>query len=173
MLNQPSQDINALTKTQNSIESLHKELIYRSIHESLKNVGDMERILTRVALRSARPRDLTRLAISIDQLPLIQNNLSTCNDEHIDTLKNAAQPFPNLSALLQKAIIENPPMSIREGGVIADGYDNELDELRALNSNAGQYLIEMENEEKDKTGISTLKVGYNRVHGYYLSLIHI
>ncbi|MDC3106041.1 DNA mismatch repair protein MutS [Gammaproteobacteria bacterium] len=170
MLNKPSQDINALTKTQNSIESLHKELIYRSIHESLKNVGDMERILTRVALRSARPRDLTRLAISIDQLPLIQNNLSTCNDEHIDTLKNAAQPFPNLSALLQKAIIENPPMTIREGGVIADGYDNELDELRALNSNAGQYLIEMENEEKDKTGISTLKVGYNRVHGYYIEI---
>ena len=170
MLNQPSQDINALTKTQNSIESLHKELIYHSIHESLKKVGDMERILTRVALRSARPRDLTRLAISIDQLPLIQNNLSTCNDEHIDTLKNAAQPFPNLSALLQKAIIENPPMTIREGGVIADGYDNELDELRALNSNAGQYLIEMENEEKDKTGISTLKVGYNRVHGYYIEI---
>jgi DNA mismatch repair protein MutS len=170
MLNQPSQDINALTKTQNSIESLHKELIYRSVHESLKNVGDMERILTRVALRSARPRDLTRLAISIDQLPLIQNNLSTCNDEHIDTLKNAAQPFPNLSALLQKAIIENPPMTIREGGVIADGYDNELDELRALNSNAGQYLIDMENEEKEKTGISTLKVGYNRVHGYYIEI---
>ncbi len=170
MLNQPSQDINALTKTQNSIESLHKELIYQSIHESLKNVGDMERILTRVALRSARPRDLTRLAISIDQLPLIQNNLSTCNDEHIDTLKNAAQPFPNLSALLQKAIIENPPMTIREGGVIADGYDNELDELRALNSNAGQYLIDMENEEKEKTGISTLKVGYNRVHGYYIEI---
>ena len=170
MLNQPSQDINALTKTQNSIESLHKELIYQSIHESLKNVGDMERILTRVALRSARPRDLTRLAISIDQLPLIQNNLSTCNDEHIDTLKNAAQPFQNLSALLQKAIIENPPMTIREGGVIADGYDNELDELRALNSNAGQYLIDMENEEKEKTGISTLKVGYNRVHGYYIEI---
>ena len=110
------------------------------------------------------------MAISIDQLPLIQNNLSTCNDEHIDTLKNAAQPFPNLSALLQKAIIENPPMTIREGGVIADGYDNELDELRALNSNAGQYLIKMENEEKDKTGISTLKVGYNRVHGYYIEI---
>ena len=61
-------------------------------------------------------------------------------------------------------------MTIREGGVIADGYDNELDELRALNSNAGQYLIEMENEEKDKTGISTLKVGYNRVHGYYIEI---
>lgn len=169
-LNQPSQDINALTETQNSIESLHKELLYHSVHESLKNVGDMERILTRVALRSARPRDLTRLAISIDQLPLLQKNLSTCNDQYINSLKNAAQPFPNLSALLQKAIIENPPMTIREGGVIADGYDEELDELRALNSNAGQYLIDMENEEKEKTGISTLKVGYNRVHGYYIEI---
>ena len=169
-LNQPSQDINALTKTQNSIESLHKELLYHSVHESLKSVGDMERILTRVALRSARPRDLTRLAISIDQLPLLQKNLSTCNDQHINSLKNAAQPFPKLSTLLQKAIIENPPMTIREGGVIADGYDEELDELRALNSNAGQYLIDMENEEKEKTGISTLKVGYNRVHGYYIEI---
>ena len=130
----------------------------------------MERILTRVALRSARPRDLTRLHESLAVLPQIKTALTHAPVEHLATLAEAAKPLPELVELLGSAIQENPPVVIRDGGVIADGYDSELDELRALNSNAGDFLLELEEREKTRTGIATLKVGYNRVHGYYIEI---
>ena len=89
---------------------------------------------------------------------------------HLNALLEQAKPLPHLVELLDKAIIENPPMVIRDGGVIADGYDAELDELRALNTNAGEFLLAMEEREKEATGIANLKVGYNRVHGYYIEI---
>jgi DNA mismatch repair protein MutS len=103
-------------------------------------------------------------------LPQIQCTLKQCDVKHIKHLLDAAKPLPHLVSLLDRAIIDNPPMVIREGGVIADGYDKELDELRALNSNAGDFLLAMEEREKKATGISNLKVGYNRVHGYYIEI---
>ena len=130
----------------------------------------MERILTRVALRSARPRDLTRLHESLAVLPQLETTLACAPVEHLTSLATAAKPLPDLVELLGSAIQENPPVVIRDGGVIADGYDSELDELRALNTNAGDYLLELEEREKARTGIATLKVGYNRVHGYYIEI---
>ena len=169
-LNRPLRQLNELKSRQHSIAELQNNYLYENLNSHLKQVGDMERILTRVALHSARPRDLTRLLSSISVLPQIKSVLLQSQLQHIQQLLNAAKPLPHLVDLLDRAMIENPPMVIREGGVIADGYDKELDELRALNSNAGEFLLTMEEREKQATGISNLKVGYNRVHGYYIEI---
>ncbi len=169
-LNEPSKDLKKLECRQKSIASLQDNLLYDLVHQVLRYIGDMERILTRVALRSARPRDITRLTMSLEQLPQIQKLLCEITDENLLKIKNYCKPLPELFNFLSEAIIDNPPMTIREGGVIADGFDDELDELRALNSNAGKYLLDLEIQEKERTGINTLKVGYNRVHGYYIEI---
>lgn len=169
-LNRPLQHLPTLQARQDSIAELQSNYLHETLHGQLKQVGDIERILTRVALRSARPRDLTRLYDSLAALPQITSALTDCGVQHIEQLKEAAKPIPKLADLLNTAVQENPPMVIRDGGVIADGYDQELDELRALNTNAGEFLLAMEEREKAKTGIATLKVGYNRVHGYYIEI---
>jgi len=169
-LNRPLQHLPTLEARQQTIAALQHDYLYESLNGHLKQVGDMERILTRVALRSARPRDLTRLLDSLAVLPQIANALNGCAVEHLSELAIGAKPLPHLVELLASAIKENPPVIIRDGGVIADGYDQELDELRALNTNAGEFLLAMEEREKASTGISTLKVGYNRVHGYYIEI---
>ena len=169
-LNEPSKDLKKLECRQKSIALLQDNLLYDRVHQVLRHIGDMERILTRVALRSARPRDITRLTMSLEQLPQIQKLLCETTDENLLKLKNYCKPLPELFKFLSEALIDNPPMTIREGGVIANDFDDELDELRALNSNAGKYLLDLEIQEKERTGINTLKVGYNRVHGYYIEI---
>ena len=167
-LNRPLQHLPTLQARQQSIAALHHNYLYEVLHGHLKQIGDMERILTRVALRSARPRDLTRLHQSLAVLPQLATALANPSTAHLGDLAAAAEPLPELVDLLGSAVKENPPVIIREGGVIADGYDSQLDELRALNTNAGEFLLELEEREKARSGISTLKVGYNRVHGYYI-----
>ena len=169
-LNRPLQDLAVLEARQQSIAAMQQNYLYENLNSQLKQVGDMERILTRVALRSARPRDLTRLLDSLAALPQIASQLQTAELGHLQKLAEGAKPLPHLVELLTTAIKENPPVIIRDGDVIADGYDSELDELRALNTNAGEFLLAMEEREKANTGISTLKVGYNRVHGYYIEI---
>ena len=169
-LNRPLQHLPTLEARQQTIAALQGNYLYETLHSHLKEVGDMERILTRVALRSARPRDLTRLHESLAVLPQLKTALANAPVEHLATLAEAAKPLPELVELLGSAIQENPPVVIRDGGVIADGYDSELDELRALNTNAGDFLLELEERERTRTGIATLKVGYNRVHGYYIEI---
>lgn len=169
-LNRPLRQMSVLQARQQSIAKLQNNYLFENLHTLLKQVGDMERILARVALHSARPRDLTRLHQSLAVLPQIATALKATTLPHIQTLKEDARPIPHLENLLGRALTENPPMVIRDGGVIADGYDSELDELRALNTNAGEFLLAMEERERAATGISTLKVGYNRVHGYYIEI---
>ena len=169
-LNRPLQHLPTLEARQQTIAALQSNYLYETLHSHLKEVGDMERILTRVALRSARPRDLTRLHESLAVLPQLKTALAHAPVEHLATLAEEAKPLPELVELLGSAIQENPPVVIRDGGVIADGYDSELDELRALNTNAGDFLLELEERERTRTGIATLKVGYNRVHGYYIEI---
>ena len=169
-LNRPLQDLRTLEDRQNGIAEFQANFLHENLREHLKNIGDMERILTRVALRSARPRDLTRLFASLATLPEIASALKGCQLKHLNRLADDAKPLPHLVELLGSSLKDNPPMVIRDGGVIADGYDSELDELRALNTNAGEFLLAMEEREKEATGISTLKVGYNRVHGYYIEI---
>ena len=169
-LHRPLTEIPVLQGRQAAIRDLCNNYHYETVRTALKPIGDMERILTRVALRSARPRDLTRLHSSLAALPQMRSELSQCQAERLQTLSTQAGDYPQLCDLLASAVRENPPVVIREGGVIADGYDAELDELRQISSNAGDYLLQIEQREREATGISTLKVGYNRVHGYYIEI---
>ena len=169
-LNQPLRSREILGERQQAISALLGDYGYETIQGDLKQIGDVERILARVALQSARPRDLSRLRDALNILPSLQTKLDDIVSTRITGLKNEISEFPDLSQLLTKAIIDNPPMLIRDGGVIAAGYDEELDELRGLSENAGQFLIDLETREKKRTGISTLKVGYNRVHGYFIEI---
>lgn len=169
-LHRPLTNTDVLAARQQAIRSLCDNYYYETVRGALKPVGDMERILTRVALRSARPRDLTRLASSLEALPQLRSELSHCNAELLTCLSHQAGNYPDLCDLLGRAIIDNPPVVIRDGGVIAPGFDAELDELRKISENAGDFLLEIEQREREVTGISTLKVGYNRVHGYYIEI---
>ncbi|MCD8522886.1 MAG: DNA mismatch repair protein MutS [Saccharospirillaceae bacterium] len=169
-LNRPLREHAVLQQRQGFIAQLIQHYAAEELHSSLKQVGDIERILSRVALGSARPRDLARLRDALAIVPDIRQQLSRLDSTLAAQLLERAQAFPHWVERLSKAIIDNPPVIIRDGGVIAEGYDSELDELRALSENAGDYLIRLEEQEKARTGISTLKVGYNRVHGYYIEI---
>jgi len=169
-LHRPLREISILEKRQEIIANLKDNYRFETLHEALKNIGDLERILGRLALRSARPRDLSRLCASITVYPQIQNLLGEIKGDLSGSLAKGISTFPEIVDLLQTAIIEEPPVLIRDGGVIAEGYDSELDELRNIRSTAGQYLVDLETREKERTGLSSLKVGYNRVHGYYIEI---
>lgn len=169
-LNRPLRDQTVLRQRQGVIAQLHEHYLTDEVHQQLKQIGDMQRILSRVALGSARPRDLTRLRDALAALPSIRPLLAQLDTPLAQQLLAQAPEFPHWLDVLQRALVDNPPMVIRDGGVIASGYDEQLDELRALSENAGDYLIQLEEREKQRTAISTLKVGYNRVHGYYIEI---
>ncbi len=169
-LNNPLRDLASLHARQDLLSNIIELDSFEELQTALKPVGDLERILSRVALRSARPRDLSRLATTFAALPNIQALLAQQSSSLSDELAKQISQFPELAELLGKAIVENPPVVIRDGGVIAEGYDEELDELRGLSENAGQFLLDLETQERERTGLSTLKVGYNRVHGYYIEI---
>jgi DNA mismatch repair protein MutS len=169
-LHRPLRTQNVLQARQDSIGSLQKNYAFELIQDDLKQIGDLERILGRLALRSSRPRDLSRLMLSLAVYPQLQINLAKLQSPLLQQLANSINEFPAIVELLDKAIIENPPVVIRDGGVIKEGYDAELDDLRNISTNAGQYLLDLEIRERERTGIPTLKVGYNRVHGYFIEL---
>ena len=169
-INRPLRDIQILNSRQEAIQNLLDLHLYEDCHELLRGIGDIERILARIALKSARPRDLIQLRYTFSLLPEIQNKLQNISAPLLQTIAKNISTFPEQCELLQKAIVENPPVVIRDGGVIARGYDDELDELLTLSEHAGEFLINLEKQERERTKISTLKVGYNRVHGYYIEI---
>ncbi|KGQ49488.1 DNA mismatch repair protein MutS [Gallibacterium anatis] len=170
-IHQPLRHKKTLLNRQNAVKNLIQQELYSDFKPLLQQIGDMERILARIALRSARPRDLTRLRQALGQLPQIIQLLQQHNQQQqFDTLLSKLQDFSELFALLTRAIIETPPLLIRDGGVIASGYHQELDEWRELATGATQYLENLEIRERQQTGIDTLKIGYNAVHGYYIQI---
>lgn len=169
-LNRPLRDPEQVYQRQHAVAALLDGFHYEPVHDLLKRVGDIERILARVALRSARPRDLARLRDAFAALPDLQHTLKPVSSRHVVHLATVISQYPELAELLERAVIDNPPVVIRDGGVIREGFDEELDELRNISENAGQFLLDVETRERDRTGISTLKVGYNRVHGYYIEI---
>ena len=164
-LTRPLRNQTILCQRQEAIEQLLNS--HHEIHKILRSIGDIERILARVALKSARPRDLTQLRLTLQLLPELQRILPN-TAKKLQELQQKCSTCPELLDLLQRAIIENPPTIMRDGGAIAPGYNKDLDELRNLSDNADQFLINLETQEKERTGIATLKVGYNRIHGYYI-----
>jgi DNA mismatch repair protein MutS len=142
------------------------------LRELLRGVGDVERILTRVALGSARPRDLTTLRHGLGSLPRLRAECTAQPRDELQRLGDSLGEFPVLHALLEQALVDEPPVLLRNGGVIREGHDQELDELRQLSGNASDFLIEYEERQRQESGIPSLKVGYNRVHGYYIEITH-
>lgn len=169
-LHQPLRNHATLRNRQQVIQEIIDQGYTELLQPLLRQVGDVERILARVALRSARPRDFARLRQSLQQLPELQAQLASPQTEYLQQLMQALLPQTELQQLLEAAVIENPPVVVRDGGVIAEGYNAELDHLRALSKDATNYLVELEEREKERTGIATLKVGYNKVHGYFIEV---
>ncbi|WP_428613425.1 DNA mismatch repair protein MutS [Shewanella sp.] len=169
-IHEPLRNHNIINARHDAIDELLNNGFHEPLHEQLKALGDIERITARLAIRSARPRDFARLRQALTLLPDIQQTLSQCHSAHLSTLSQSMGEFPQEHALLSRAIVDNPPMLIRDGGVIKEGYHAELDEWRKLSQGATDYLAELEAREKAATGASTLKVGYNRVHGYYIEV---
>lgn len=155
------------------------QVLLEGFHESpvrlvLKEISDIERVLSRIALGSARPRDLVQLRQACAQIPFLRHALqpllSQQNSKLLQQLNQELGDFHGLHQRLMSAIVENPPVLLRDGNVIAEGFDTELDELRKIRDHAGQFLIDLEIKEREQSGIPTLKIGYNRISGYYIEL---
>jgi DNA mismatch repair protein MutS len=169
-LHRPIRNRDALRTRYQAISSLLPSRAYEPLQEQLRGITDVERILTRVALRSARPRDLSGLGQSLARLPALQAQLTAVDSPGLQALSRNIGQHPQIVELLARAITETPPLLIRDGGVIRTGYDAELDHLRQLSDNADGFLTDLETRERARSGIETLKVGYNRIHGYYIEL---
>ena len=167
-LNAPCAAPEQILRRQQAVTALLQSADQDGVRERLEQVGDMERIVSRIALQSATPRDLARLRLAIAELPALKSLLEPLATPHLAALMDEVPEFSAVQELLGRAVVESPPATIRDGGVIAAGYNAELDELRNLTEGAADWLHDLEASERLRTGISTLKVGYNRVHGYYI-----
>lgn len=169
-LNQPLRRIDALNERLQCVEELLTSHAQPDLRTALSSISDIERILARISLRSARPRDLTQLRGSLTALPEVRAAIQTLEVPHLVELQQLAQAPPALLERLGRAVVESPPALLREGGVIAPGYDAELDELRGIQSQSKAFLDRLENAERERTGISNLKLGFNKIHGYYIEI---
>ncbi|MEO8810289.1 MAG: DNA mismatch repair protein MutS [Rhodanobacter sp.] len=200
-LTRPLRSRPVLRRRHQAIGALIDNRRCENLRDQLRSIGDLERILARVALRSARPRDLSTLRDGLAAAPRVAHAIfpdrenpeagaasvrihghppqeatilgRTARDELSPLLHSLVESIGDhaeTAALLARAVVDQPPVLQRDGGVIADGYDSELDELRRLSTHADQYLVELEEREKAASGINALKVGYNRVHGYYIEI---
>ncbi|MEH0743141.1 DNA mismatch repair protein MutS [Vibrio cholerae] len=169
-LHQPMRDIDTLNQRLDAITELKQHALFTELQPVLKQVGDIERILARLALRSARPRDMARLRFAMQQLPELADVMKSAEHPYLKKLAQYAAPMDEVCELLERAVKENPPVVIRDGGVIAQGYDAELDEWRKLADGATEYLDQLEQSERERHGIDTLKVGYNNVHGFFIQV---
>ena len=169
-IQRPLRDQAILQARYQAVETLMFGRLTGSLQDQLAGIGDIERILSRVALRSARPRDLRQLSAALERIPSLRKTIEASDSPLLQSLREQIGVHPRERELLQKALVDSPPMLIRDGGVIAAGYDDELDDLQSIAENADQYLLDLESREKSRTGISTLKLGYNRVHGYYIEI---
>ena len=169
-LQRPLREQRVLAERHHAVQALLDGGALASLREDFRAIGDLERILARVALRSARPRDLSTLRDGLAALPGLRAHLAPLDSPRLQALAAELGEHGDSAARLAAAIVPLPPVLAREGGVIAPGHDAELDELRLLSTNADQFLVDLEARERAETGIANLKVGYNRVHGYYIEL---
>ncbi len=172
-LMQPMRDTKILEQRLDAIDDILNGYHEETVRVALSSVGDVERVLGRVALGSARPRDLVMLRQACAQLPFIHHAIKPAlhaKSVLLNQLTDQLGLFSHVYQLLAKAVVESPPVLLRDGGVIAEGYDSELDELRQIRDHANQFLLDMEIRERENTGIATLKIGYNRVSGYFIEL---
>lgn len=172
-ISSPLRDTQVLKDRHSAVDDILNNIDPEVARSVLRYIGDVERILPRIALKSARPRDLAALRNALQHLPELKYTLAATHCALIEQLLTETGEYPELANLLTTAIKEEPPALLRDGGVIRRGYNQDLDELLAIKENAGEFLLELEARERERTGISGLKVKYNRVHGYYIEISRI
>jgi DNA mismatch repair protein MutS len=153
-----------------AIEALVESAAESPLHDALRAVGDLERILARVALRSARPRDIGQLRVALSCLPQIAASAAAVDSPLLAALLTRIGTYPELVDWLERAVVETPPIVLRDGGVFAAGYDATLDELRRISEHSDEALLDLEARERERTGFQNLRFGYNRVQGYYIEV---
>jgi len=169
-LNRPLTDQTALRTRYQALGALIDQRKFETLREHLNGIGDVERIISRVALRSARPRDLTQLRISLSALPALRARLAEIDSPLLRVLRNRVDEHVAVVHLLSAAISPEPSTFLRDGGVIAEGYDAELDELRRISTHTDEFLLELEKRERERSGIPGLKLGFNRVQGFFIEI---
>ena len=168
----PLRDHTALRERLNAVDTLLTGPT-PAIHDLLRRVCDVERVSTRIALGSARPRDLAQLRDTLELLPELAGQLLPLAAQRVQQIAENFGDYTDVCVLLRRALVAAPPVLIRDGGMIATGFDAELDGLRALATDADQFLLDLERRERERTGLPSLKVGFNRIHGYYLELSRV
>ncbi|MGI6782050.1 MAG: DNA mismatch repair protein MutS [Acholeplasmataceae bacterium] len=169
-LNHPIKNQEKLEERYESIESFSNLRLQEEIKEVLRYIYDINRIVGRIATSNANARDLFNLGQSLNQVPLLKNILNSFDNHKLKELAEKLDTHDEITNLINQAIVDNPPIVIKEGGIIKEGYNQELDEIKFLQSHGEEWLEEFEARERDKTGIKNLRVGYNRVHGYYIEI---
>jgi DNA mismatch repair protein MutS len=170
-IDRPLINQNDINNRLNMVETLMDQFFERQeLRELLKEVYDLERLAGRVAFGNVNARDLVQLKKSLQQVPHIQEVIQRLEDEYATSLAKGIDPCVDLTELLEKSIEENPPLSVKDGGIIRDGYNTTLDQYRDASRNGKSWIAALEKQERERTGIKTLKIGYNRVFGYYIEV---
>ncbi|MCG3202606.1 MAG: DNA mismatch repair protein MutS [Gammaproteobacteria bacterium] len=172
-LTRPLRDPSTVRARHQAVQALLEEAAHARVRDCLRRFGDIERILARVALKSARPRDLAQLREALAALPVLRACIAGAEAPALIAIHENIGAFPEVHELLARAIVESPPIWLRDGGVIAGGYDAGLDELRALSGDASQFLADLEQRERAASGIANLRVGYSKVHGFFIEVSRV
>lgn len=167
----PLVDQTRIENRYNLIENFNENfIVFDEVRELLKSVYDLERIVGRISFGNANAKDLINLAKSLKVMPLIKASLSQLNNAYVDEMISHFHQTTDLVDLIERAIVSDPPLSIKEGGIIRAGYNSELDQIKYQSTDGKDWLTEFETKERERTGIKKLKVGYNRVFGYYIEI---
>ncbi|MBR6940912.1 MAG: DNA mismatch repair protein MutS [Clostridia bacterium] len=170
-IEQPLLNIGGITKRHNAVSELFESpVLCDDIGELLNGCQDMERLITRISYGNANARELNALAATLKRMPSIREKISGCSCSMLGSIHDGIYPLEEITDLCERAIVEDPPFTVREGGMIKDGFNAELDELRDIVNNGRGYLAEIQAREQERTGIKKLKIGYNRVFGYYIEV---
>ncbi len=170
-IDKPLLDIMEINERLDFVEQLNKNYIIKEeIKNHFKNVYDLERIIGRISSGNANAKDLVWLRRSLKNIPAVIELVQSLNIESAQTLASKMNPHEELYALLEKALVENPPLSVKEGGMILEGFNKDLDEIRSISTNSKSWILNYEAEQRSKTGIKTLKVGFNRITGYFIEV---
>ena len=170
-IDRPLKDISMINARLDIVEAfINNYVVKEDIIENLKTVYDLERIIGRVSCGNANARDLVQLKRSLQNIPNIKENLEKLNLDLTNSISSKINPHRDLFELLDASLVENPPLTIKDGGMIKEGYSKELDEIKNISKNSKDWLKNYEQEEKDKLGIKNLKIGYNRVFGYFIEI---
>ncbi len=171
IVEQPLVDVDEIVKRQNAVEALNLNLMVRDeIIEILSHIFDLERLMTKIIYNSINAREIKSFAFAISKLSILKEKLKLISNVYLESLNSKISDFSNLSNLIFKAIVDEPPVNFKDGGTIATGFNSKLDELRKISENSRNLILELELKEREKTGINKLKVKFNKVFGYFLEV---